>query len=166
MMKALLVLTFAVAVASLKVNAWTAEEKATFQEFVEKFKKVYGSEAEELEAMTRVLKNKKKIDAHNKLYDEGKVSYTLGLFQYSDLSPEQFNKQLLGTRDPKELEAKRTKRNTDQENLSFLVRNTNKIEEFARQMADTQPKPNDTSFITRMILAIVQFIQSLLESRN
>lgn len=46
------------------------------------------------------LKNKQKIDEHNEQHSKGLVSYEMGLNEYSDLSPEEFRKQMKGFRKP------------------------------------------------------------------
>lgn len=45
---------------------------------------------EDLERMNVFLKNLEKIEAHNKLYESGQVTYKLGVNQFADLTTEEF----------------------------------------------------------------------------
>lgn len=61
--------------------------------------------------MEKVLTHKERIDAHNKLYEEGKVKYKLGLWELSDMTVEERKKHLGGISMPSEEDMKpRTKR--------------------------------------------------------
>lgn len=44
--------------------------------------------------MEHFLENKKRIDEHNKLYEQGLTSYRMGLNKYSDLSTPEFNSEM------------------------------------------------------------------------
>lgn len=79
----------------------TREEKKHFREWRSKHGKQYRSQFEEEEVMERILKVKEEIDAHNKLYDEGKVTYKQGLWEHSDWSKKDREKYLLGVKVPK-----------------------------------------------------------------
>lgn len=53
------------------------------------------SDAEENELRKQIfLENKKMIEKHNEEYKDGKVSFEMGLNEYSDLSHEEFKKQM------------------------------------------------------------------------
>lgn len=94
----------------------TPEQRKAFDEWKQTHKKEYRTIAEELIALEIVLINLAKIIEHNKLYDQGKVTYTRGLYKYSDLSKEDRKKFLKGHKRsdrPKNSESTRSKR-TDQ----------------------------------------------------
>lgn len=76
------------------------EEKKIFREWRRKHKKMYKSHAEEQAAMEKFFKNMEAINAHNKLYDEGKVSFSRGLWEFSDLSREEKERYLRGLKNP------------------------------------------------------------------
>lgn len=84
----------------------TEEEQKIFREWVAKFEKKYKTPEAEAKAMENLLKIYHEITEHNKLYEQGKVYYLRALFKYSDLTPEERAKNLLGAADPKD----RTKR--------------------------------------------------------
>lgn len=109
-MEALLVLTILVACITLSVEAWTSEDRETFRQWRKEFDKVYRSQAEEREAMGNFLRNRDDIEAHNKLYNQGKFSYEKGLNEHSDLSPQQMRKHLLGIKFPRGSGNRRSKR--------------------------------------------------------
>lgn len=162
-MKALILLLVFVTLAATEASAWTAEEQQIFQEWKEEFRKVYRSEAEESEAMENVLKNKQKIDAHNKLFELGKVSYEQGLFEYSDLSPIQLKMFFHGIKFPKVLRPPRARRSVEDQSLDFRRFNRQKAKD---PNNDVEEKPQETSFLTRMILIFVELIGSLLKGSN
>lgn len=109
-MKALLVVTSLVAFVALSASAWSSEDRQLFRDWKKKHKKVYRSHAEEKHAMENVMNNNKACEAHNKLYDEGKVSFEQGLFEHSDLSPKEMRRKLLGINFPQEDSKSRSKR--------------------------------------------------------
>jgi cathepsin L len=78
----------------------TAEEKTIFREWRKQHKKHYRSFDEEAEAMEKFLENKQEVDDHNKLYDQGKVTYKKKIWEYSDLSREEKRKFLHGVKVP------------------------------------------------------------------
>lgn len=100
-MKVLLVLTILAAFAVMLASALSKVDRETFRHWRKQFDKVYRSQAEEREAMENFLKNRDNIEAHNKLYNQGKVSYEKGLNEHSDLSPQQMRKHLLGVKFPR-----------------------------------------------------------------
>lgn len=102
-MKALTIFVLLAAFASMALSKErTAEEKKAFKAWRAKHKKQYRTLVEELLAMEILLALKEEIDAHNKLYDAGKVSYTRGLWENSDMSPEDRAKNLRGMVMPSE----------------------------------------------------------------
>jgi C1A family cysteine protease len=89
------VLTVVVAVVS---SEWTAEDKKVFRDWRRIHKKMYKSHAEELDAMEKFMKNYKEIEEHNKLYEDGKVSYRRKVWEYSDMSKEEKRQFLHGVK--------------------------------------------------------------------
>lgn len=80
----------------------TPEERQRFKDWRQKFQANYRNEEEELNAMENLLENQKKIDEHNKLFAEGKETYTQGLWKHSDLSTEEKKMYLTGLLVPPE----------------------------------------------------------------
>lgn len=80
----------------------TPEEKNQFTKWRKSHRKRYRSQAEEEEAMEKLLTNKEKIDQHNKLFKEGRVTFTRGLWEHSDMSDEDKQKYLMGLTLPPE----------------------------------------------------------------
>lgn len=78
----------------------TPEDENNFREWQQKHKKTYNSPIEELEAMKKMATNKEQIDAHNKLFDQGLVTFRRGLWEHSDLAPEDKEKMLQGLEIP------------------------------------------------------------------
>jgi cathepsin L len=74
----------------------TPEEKQKFREWRQKFRKHYKSEAEEVEGMKKLAVNKEEIDKHNKLFKQGEKTFKRGLWEHSDLAPEDKAKYLHG----------------------------------------------------------------------
>lgn len=52
--------------------------------------------------MEKMLTNKKKIDEHNKLFEQGEVSFKRSLWEHSDMSDEDKQKYLMGLTIPPE----------------------------------------------------------------
>ncbi|KAK9893082.1 hypothetical protein WA026_023646 [Henosepilachna vigintioctopunctata] len=77
----LLVVTFALS------DVEVAQE---WKQFLETSKKVYQSPKEEAKRLGIFRENLKKIEAHNKIFNEGKVTYKLGVTKFTDLTPEEF----------------------------------------------------------------------------
>lgn len=86
------------------------KEKIFFAEWKKTHNKMYKSATEEAVAMEILLDLKEEIDAHNKLYDEGKVSYQRGLHEHSDMSDEDWERNLLGYNEEEDEAASRAKR--------------------------------------------------------
>lgn len=74
----------------------TLSERNKFKAWRNNFKKQYANQTDEDVAMEKMLTNKEKIDAHNKLHEEGKISFRRGLWKHSDMSSEDKKKFLLG----------------------------------------------------------------------
>lgn len=109
-MKVVFVLFLASSFAALSVAAWSAEDRSYFQKWVKQYGKVYQSHAEEKEAMENVLKARDHVEAHNRLYNQGKVSYEKGMNEHSDLSSQQMRRKLLGVQYPADERNDRSKR--------------------------------------------------------
>lgn len=84
----------------VSAREFTKEEKKFFREWRFRHKKTYKSHAEELNAMKNLMDDKKKSDDHNKLFEQGKKSYKIGVFEHSDLSSEEKSKHLSGVVPP------------------------------------------------------------------
>jgi Ni/Co efflux regulator RcnB len=81
----------------------TPEERQAFRAWRQKHGKQFDNPEREAEVMEKMLKNKEAIDAHNKLYEEGKVSFRRGLFKYSDMTLEEKKQHLTGLKLPAEV---------------------------------------------------------------
>lgn len=90
------IFVFITAIVALSFGASAPSDENAFEEFKTKFNKNYASKNEEQRAMTNFLKHKKDIDEHNKLYDQGKTSYQMNLFEHSDLSEDEMFEFLSG----------------------------------------------------------------------
>jgi C1A family cysteine protease len=80
----------------------SVENLRIFNEWKEQYDKQYATQAKEDEAILKLLEEKRKIDAHNELYDRGEVSYRQKLFKYSDLNTEEKTEILTGLAVPPE----------------------------------------------------------------
>lgn len=80
----------------------TPEEKIIFTQWRKKHRKQFRNQEEEKEAMEKVLTNKEKIDAHNKLFEQGEVTFKRGLWEHSDMSDDDKKKYLMGLAVPPE----------------------------------------------------------------
>lgn len=78
----------------------TDAERRLFRAWCHKFGKQYKTQADEDSALKKYLANKAIIDEHNKLHDDGKVSFRRGLWKYSDMSEDEKNKFLTGVKVP------------------------------------------------------------------
>lgn len=74
----------------------TEAEKKIFKEWRETHKKEYKTLVLEAEALEKLLINWEKIQAHNKLHDEGKVTFRMGLSEHSDLSDDERIQKMTG----------------------------------------------------------------------
>lgn len=104
--------TLTALVAVVASRSYTPEEKKYFKEWRKKHNKRYKTHEEELVAMEKVVDHFDKVEAHNKLYDEGKVSFRIGVWEHSDLSSEEKKTFLTGVIVPEE-EKTRSKRWAD-----------------------------------------------------
>lgn len=81
----------------------TEEEISEFREWQQRFKKKYRNAAEEQAAMEQILKRIGEIEAHNRLYKLGLVTFKLSLWENSDMSDDQKKNNLMGLEVPPEL---------------------------------------------------------------
>lgn len=78
----------------------TEDGRKFFNQWARHFNKRYKSQTDEDKAMATVLANKREIDEHNQLHDEGKVSFRRGIWEHSDMSSEEKQKFLYGFKSP------------------------------------------------------------------
>ncbi|KAJ8959298.1 hypothetical protein NQ318_021984 [Aromia moschata] len=65
-----------------------------WRDFKTKHGKKYESDEEEARRFEIFKEAVAKIEEHNKKYEEGKVTYTMGINQFADLTQEEFKKNL------------------------------------------------------------------------
>jgi xylem cysteine proteinase len=94
-------------VVAFAASEFTREEKKVFREWRKKHKKVYKSHEEEIEALEKFVVNMREIEEHNKLYDQGKVTFKRKLWEFSDFSIDEKRKFLHGVNVPQNLRSSR-----------------------------------------------------------
>lgn len=85
----------------------SSDDKQAFNEWSKRFKKSYKDHEERSEAMEKFLANKQRVDRHNRLYEDGKKKYKLGLWEHADLSHEEMRQLMTGLKVPEEHRSKR-----------------------------------------------------------
>ncbi|XP_045461401.1 cysteine proteinase 1-like [Harmonia axyridis] len=89
-MRALIICLFIV-VSVLCVESLKDEDvRRQWQEYREKFNKSYRSPVEESTRFAIFCHNLQVIEAHNKLFEEGKTSFKIGINEFTDWSEEEF----------------------------------------------------------------------------
>ncbi|CAG9856061.1 unnamed protein product [Phyllotreta striolata] len=88
------VVLFAVFVAM--ASTLTTEER--FAEFKTKFGKTYATPEEEQERFKVFEANVQRIDEHNKKFETGEVTFSQGVNQFSDLTPDEWKNRNHGLR--------------------------------------------------------------------
>lgn len=91
----------------------SAEDKKIFDEWKNEYNKSYGSEEEEKKAMNCVLRESKEVEEHNRLYEQGKKTYMVGLNEHSDIEEEDFEKLLFGYIEEEEEEGQKSRSTRD-----------------------------------------------------
>ncbi|XP_045477242.1 procathepsin L-like [Harmonia axyridis] len=86
-----LLLVFTVCVASTWAFLPDEVVYGEWIKFLEKYEKSYRSNVQFYKRQMVFRKNLEHFYEHNKLFDEGKVTYTKGVNKFSDLTPEEFN---------------------------------------------------------------------------
>ncbi|CAG9833352.1 unnamed protein product [Diabrotica balteata] len=71
-------------------NAIALNDQEQFAEFKQKFQKSYESPEEDKNRFKIFQENLRKIEEHNKKYEKGETTYTMGINQFSDMSPEEW----------------------------------------------------------------------------
>lgn len=102
-----LIVAFAAVALCVPAPDKASDDMKIFKDYCAKHNKKYPNEAAEKMAMERILKAYAEIEAHNKLFDQGKVSYRKGLNHHSDLSDEEFEGLSLGYMDSEDSRSKR-----------------------------------------------------------
>ncbi|XP_055297154.1 trophozoite cysteine proteinase-like [Sitodiplosis mosellana] len=77
-------------------NAFSIAEKNDWAQYKVEHKKSYANDEEHDLRMNIFLRTRKKIAEHNKLFDEGLVTYEMGLNEFSDMTFEEFSATYLG----------------------------------------------------------------------
>lgn len=93
----------------------TEDEINKFREWQQKFRKIYYNSAEEEAAMEQILKRIEEIEAHNRMYELGLVTFKRALFEHSDMGEEQRKNNLMGLEVPPEVRID-SDSDSDQEN--------------------------------------------------
>jgi cathepsin L len=73
-------------------------DRQRFQAWKQKFQKVYSSTTDEDRAMSVMITNQREIDAHNELFQQGKVTFTRATWENSDLDLDEKLKILTGNK--------------------------------------------------------------------
>jgi C1A family cysteine protease len=74
----------------------SSEDRRFFESWKRQYGKSYESYEEEQRAMLNVLAEQSEVEEHNRLYEQGRKTYAIGLNEHSDLSEEEFKLHLLG----------------------------------------------------------------------
>lgn len=99
-----------IALLSAAIEAGSSkEDRKHFREWCKKHNKSYRSLEEEKTALENFLVHKKTVDEHNKLFNEGKKSFSMGLSEHHDLTMDEIRETRLGVKVPEE-HSKREKR--------------------------------------------------------
>lgn len=83
----------------LAAKVWQPDQQAKFKAWKAQFNKKYSSKSEENKAMSSMLQSQNEIEAHNARFYAGKESYERGLWSRSDLSFDEKQKLLTGSKD-------------------------------------------------------------------
>lgn len=79
-------------------NAWRPYQQAKFKAWKQAYKKVYDTPESEQQAMDKLLKNDDEIEDHNQRFRSGKETFKRGLWKRSDLSFEEKQRLLTGSK--------------------------------------------------------------------
>lgn len=79
--------------------------EAEFRAFKDDHQKVYENVDEELKRMQIFMDNKKLIDSHNERYAAGEETYEMGVNQFTDLLPSEFQNEMLTNLNASEMSA-------------------------------------------------------------
>jgi len=82
--------------AAIFVAVVTADQSLDeqWQQYKTKFGKTYPNAQQDADHKQIFAANLKKIDAHNKLYNEGKVTWKMGVNQFTDMKSDELPKGL------------------------------------------------------------------------
>lgn len=76
--------------------SYTDDQHKEWESFKTKFEKTYADQDEEQKRKVVYFENVKSIEEHNKKYDQGEVTWTMGVNQFSDLTKDEFKNRHLG----------------------------------------------------------------------
>lgn len=107
--RAVTVLVLVIALNAVIGSEHSAEDRKQFRQWCKQYNKNYRTSDEEKTAMNNFMVHKKTIDDHNKLYKEGKKSFSMGLSEHHDLTIDQMRKTRSGVKVPSD-QMKREKR--------------------------------------------------------
>lgn len=93
-----LLIIIALLIDAVVMKQWQPEQQAKFQAWKASFNKSYQSVDDERRAMDSMLQNQKEIEAHNKKFRAGKETFERGVWKRSDLSFNEKQKLLTGTK--------------------------------------------------------------------
>lgn len=88
----------ALLIAPSVTKQWRPDQQAKFQTWKVSFNKSYPSSDDEQRAMDLMLQNQEEIEAHNKKFRAGKETFERGLWKRSDMSFNEKQKLLTGTK--------------------------------------------------------------------
>lgn len=83
------------------MSSYSDDQHKEWESFKTKFEKSYQDQDEEQKRKATYFENIKAIEEHNKKHEQGEVTWTMGVNQFSDLTQEEFkNRHLGGCRPP------------------------------------------------------------------
>jgi C1A family cysteine protease len=83
-------------VASRKGYTISDEDVSFFEDFSIKFEKNYEDDDEEGTGLANVAIHEKLIEKHNKKFSSGRSKFKLGVWEYSDMTPQEIRKSMTG----------------------------------------------------------------------
>lgn len=78
--------------------AYTRKQRQAWKQFKKQHNKCYSNLLEEMDRMQIFLKHKDAVDKINRDFCKGKSTYTAQIYEWHDLTPQEFSQQKLGLR--------------------------------------------------------------------